>query len=188
MMALSCALFTEPLYASEPSETFSLNYVRADVKHSGIKNSLNGSNIKYRHEFNERTGITASLTVAKNEDNQNGWYRGYGFDETTGKWSQNKLMYGKVITTTQRHYSVSAGPSFRFNDYLSVYALAGIGQITSTVSTRSGKSSDRHTAVSYGAGIQINPVSNWVIDVAYEGTGSDDWRTSAFIVGVGYRF
>ncbi|EAA5574494.1 Ail/Lom family outer membrane beta-barrel protein, partial [Escherichia coli] len=26
------------------------------------------------------------------------------------------------------------------------------------------------------------------IDLAYEGSGSGDWRTDAFIVGIGYRF
>ncbi|EPR7517154.1 TPA: Ail/Lom family outer membrane beta-barrel protein, partial [Escherichia coli] len=26
------------------------------------------------------------------------------------------------------------------------------------------------------------------IDIAYEGSGSGDWRTDGFIVGVGYKF
>ncbi|EPM2223381.1 enterobacterial Ail/Lom family protein, partial [Shigella dysenteriae] len=26
------------------------------------------------------------------------------------------------------------------------------------------------------------------IDIAYEGSGSGDWRTNSFIVGVGYKF
>ncbi|EAA1351570.1 Ail/Lom family outer membrane beta-barrel protein, partial [Escherichia coli] len=26
------------------------------------------------------------------------------------------------------------------------------------------------------------------IDLAYEGSGSGDWRSDAFIVGIGYRF
>ncbi|OXK02885.1 outer membrane precursor Lom [Escherichia coli] len=26
------------------------------------------------------------------------------------------------------------------------------------------------------------------MDLAYEGSGSGDWRTDAFIVGIGYRF
>ncbi|EFN2404636.1 Ail/Lom family outer membrane beta-barrel protein, partial [Escherichia coli] len=25
-------------------------------------------------------------------------------------------------------------------------------------------------------------------DIAYEGSGSGDWRTNSFIVGVGYKF
>ncbi|EHW9869583.1 Ail/Lom family outer membrane beta-barrel protein, partial [Escherichia coli] len=25
-------------------------------------------------------------------------------------------------------------------------------------------------------------------DVAYEGSGSGDWRTNSFIVGIGYKF
>ncbi|EBA8826375.1 TPA: Ail/Lom family outer membrane beta-barrel protein, partial [Enterococcus faecium] len=27
-----------------------------------------------------------------------------------------------------------------------------------------------------------------VVDIAYEGSGSGDWRTDGFIVGVGYKF
>ncbi|WP_252385339.1 Ail/Lom family outer membrane beta-barrel protein, partial [Escherichia coli] len=26
------------------------------------------------------------------------------------------------------------------------------------------------------------------IDIAYEGSGSGDWRTDGFIVGIGYKF
>ncbi|MCD7023167.1 Ail/Lom family outer membrane beta-barrel protein, partial [Escherichia coli] len=26
------------------------------------------------------------------------------------------------------------------------------------------------------------------VDVAYEGSGSGDWRTNSFIVGIGYKF
>nr|WP_269059958.1 Ail/Lom family outer membrane beta-barrel protein [Citrobacter rodentium] len=39
-----------------------------------------------------------------------------------------------------------------------------------------------------GMGIQINPAENIAIDMAYETAGRGDWRTDAFIVGIGYRF
>lgn len=129
-----------------------------------------------------------SFTLAKNEDNQNGWYRGYGYDKDAGKWIQDKLMYGKVLTEKQQYYSLNVGPSFRLNDYVSAYALAGVSQTESTVSTRQGKSSDKHTSISYSAGVQVNPIKNWAIDVAYEGSGSGEWSTNVFIIGVGYRF
>ncbi|WP_410989088.1 Ail/Lom family outer membrane beta-barrel protein [Escherichia coli] len=34
----------------------------------------------------------------------------------------------------------------------------------------------------------FNPTESVAIDVAYEGSGSGDWRTDGFIVGVGYKF
>ncbi|EEQ8741368.1 Ail/Lom family outer membrane beta-barrel protein, partial [Escherichia coli] len=33
-----------------------------------------------------------------------------------------------------------------------------------------------------------NPTESVTIDLAYEGSGSGDWRSDAFIVGIGYRF
>ncbi len=39
-----------------------------------------------------------------------------------------------------------------------------------------------------GAGVQFNPTESVAIDIAYEGSGSGDWRTDGFIVGVGYKF
>ncbi|EIW6179903.1 TPA: Ail/Lom family outer membrane beta-barrel protein, partial [Escherichia coli] len=34
----------------------------------------------------------------------------------------------------------------------------------------------------------FNPTESVAIDLAYEGSGSGDWRTDGFIVGVGYKF
>ncbi|ENY9220342.1 Ail/Lom family outer membrane beta-barrel protein, partial [Escherichia coli] len=33
-----------------------------------------------------------------------------------------------------------------------------------------------------------SPVETVVIDLAYEGSASGDWRTDGFIVGIGYKF
>ena len=42
--------------------------------------------------------------------------------------------------------------------------------------------------LAWGAGVQFNPTESVAVDVAYEGSGSGDWRTNSFIVGVGYKF
>ncbi|EFI1524514.1 TPA: Ail/Lom family outer membrane beta-barrel protein [Escherichia coli] len=88
----------------------------------------------------------------------------------------------------------------------SAYAMAGVAY--SRVSTFSGdylrvtdnkgKTHDvltgsddgRHsnTSLAWGAGVQFNPTESVAIDIAYEGSGSGDWRTDGFIVGVGYKF
>ncbi len=54
--------------------------------------------------------------------------------------------------------------------------------------TRSDSGRRSHTALTYSAGVQINPTENIVVDLAYEASGRGDWRTDAFIVGTGYRF
>jgi putative virulence related protein PagC len=44
----------------------------------------------------------------------------------------------------------------------------------------------------YGAGVQINPLPNFVIDVGYEGSklngNFNDLSVNGFNIGVGYRF
>ena len=53
-----------------------------------------------------------------------------------------------------------------------------------------GSDDSRHsnTSLAWGAGVQFNPTESVAIDIAYEGSGSGDWRTDGFIVGVGYKF
>ena len=53
-----------------------------------------------------------------------------------------------------------------------------------------GSDDGRHsnTSLAWGPGVQINPTESVAVDVAYEGSGSGDWRTDGFIVGVGYKF
>ncbi|EER0284970.1 Ail/Lom family outer membrane beta-barrel protein, partial [Escherichia coli] len=100
-----------------------------------------------------------------------------------------------------RWFSVMAGPSVRVNEWFSAYAMAGVAY--SCVSTFSGdylrvtdnkgKTHDvltgsddgRHsnTSLAWGAGVQFNPTESVAIDIAYEGSGSGDWRTDGFIVG-----
>ncbi|QAU94106.1 hypothetical protein ETE47_00960 [Escherichia coli] len=99
-----------------------------------------------------------------------------------------------------RWFSVMAGPSVRVNEWFSTYAMAGVAY--SRVSTFSGdylrvtdnkgKTHDvltgsddgRHsnTSLAWGAGVQFNPTESVAIDIAYEGSGSGDWRTDGFIV------
>lgn len=50
------------------------------------------------------------------------------------------------------------------------------------------ESAMRHILVAWSAGIQINLAAFVVVDIAYEGFGSGDWRIDGFIVGVGYKF
>lgn len=120
--------------------------------------------------------------------------------------SVREVNRAAINSMFNRWFSVMAGPSVRVNEWFSAYAMAGVAY--SRVSTFSGdylrvtdnkgKTHDvltgsddgRHsnTSLAWGAGVQFNPTESVVIDVAYEGSGSGDWRTDGFIVGVGYKF
>ncbi|ENL8729002.1 Ail/Lom family outer membrane beta-barrel protein [Citrobacter amalonaticus] len=189
LLALSGALFINQAYADSSRNTFSVGYANTKITLTdGEKHDLHGTNFKYRHEFDSNFGLVRTFTIARNEDSQKGYYRGYGYDQTTGKWTFDKLMYGKIRTDKQKFYSFTVGPSYRFNDYISAYAVAGIARTESSISTRHYKTSDKHTAAAYGAGVQIDLINNWVVDVAYDYMKKGDVKANTWIVGVGYHF
>ncbi|WP_175427059.1 Ail/Lom family outer membrane beta-barrel protein, partial [Escherichia coli] len=68
--------------------------------------------------------------------------------------------------------------------------LQGTDDAGKTHDVLTGSYDGRHsnTALALGAGVQVNPTESVAVDVAYEGSGSGDWRTDGFIVGVGYKF
>ncbi|EQA9440364.1 Ail/Lom family outer membrane beta-barrel protein [Escherichia coli] len=70
-------------------------------------------------------------------------------------------------------------------DYLRVTDNKGK---THDVLTGSDDGRHSNTSLAWGAGVQFNPTESVAIDIAYEGSGSGDWRTDGFIVGVGYKF
>ncbi|MBB9897204.1 Ail/Lom family outer membrane beta-barrel protein, partial [Escherichia coli] len=70
-------------------------------------------------------------------------------------------------------------------DYLRVTDNKGK---THDVLTGSDDGRHSNTSLVWGAGVQFNPTESVAIDIAYEGSGSGDWRTDGFIVGVGYKF
>ncbi len=99
-----------------------------------------------------------------------------------------------------------AGPSVRVNEWFSAYAMAGVAyNRVSTffgdylrVTDNKGKTHDvltgsddgRHsnTSLAWGLACSLTRPNPWYSDLAYEGSGSGDWRTDGFIVGVGYKF
>ncbi|CPR15325.1 Ail/Lom family outer membrane beta-barrel protein [Brenneria goodwinii] len=151
------------------TQTVSLGYAQAKV--DDFKD-LKGITAKYHYQGDSAVGIIGSFTYlgAKQTD----YYPNSSND-----------------TYKFKYYSLMAGPSYRFNDIVSVYGLAGIGYGKSSweegdVMRQSG--SEKKTSFAYGFGVQVAPVENWVIDVGYEGTKIFDARADSFNVGVGYRF
>ena len=179
-----------PASAAEHQSTLSAGYLHASTNVPG-SDDLNGINAKYRYEFTDALGLITSFSYANAEDEQKTRY-------SDTRWHEDSVR--------NRWFSVMAGPSVRVNEWFSAYAMAGMAY--SRVSTFSGdylrvtdnkgKTHDvltgsddgRHsnTSLAWGAGVQFNPTESVAIDIAYEGSGSGDWRTDGFIVGVGYKF
>ena len=179
-----------PASAAEHQSTLSAGYLHASTNVPG-SDDLNGINVKYRYEFTDALGLITSFSYANAEDEQKTRY-------SDTRWHEDSVR--------NRWFSVMAGPSVRVNEWFSAYAMAGVAY--SRVSTFSGdylrvtdnkgKKHDvltgsddgRHsnTSLAWGAGVQFNPTESVAIDIAYEGSGSGDWRTDGFIVGVGYKF
>ncbi|PYH03646.1 Ail/Lom family outer membrane beta-barrel protein, partial [Escherichia coli] len=176
-VAICLAVSGASAWASEHQSTLSAGYLHASTNVPG-SDDLNGINVKYRYEFTDTLGLKTHYSDIR-------WHE----DSVRNRW-----------------FSVMAGPSVRVNEWFSAYAMAGMAY--SRVSTFSGdyirvtdnkgKTHDvltgsddgRHsdTSLAWGAGVQFNPTESVAIDIAYEGSGSGDWRTDGFIVGVGYKF
>lgn len=149
-----------------------------------------GFNLKYRYEFDDNWGVIGSFTYAREK------YDGHinVNDPSNGDSANAK---GSI---KGNYFSILAGPSYRINDYVSGYAMIGLANAKIKYSadysynidnsTGNGSySEDRNkTSFAYGVGLQFNPFENIAIDVGYEGSGSGDWNTNGFIVGVGYKF
>ncbi|EFO1585832.1 Ail/Lom family protein, partial [Escherichia coli] len=179
-----------PASAAEHQSTLSAGYLHASTNVPG-SDALNGINVKYRYEFTDMLGVVTSFSYANAKDEQKTHY-------SDTRWHEDSVR--------NRWFSVMVGPSVRVNEWFSAYAMAGVAY--SRVSTFSGdylrvtdskgKTHDvltgsddgRHsnTSLAWGAGVQFNPTESVAIDIAYEGSGSGDWRTDGFIVGVGYKF
>lgn len=179
-----------PATAAEHQTTLSAGYLQAVTDIPGNRD-LKGVNVKYRYEFTDSLGVITSLSYAGGKDRQMTYY------SDTQKHEDSVRTHG---------FSVMAGPSLRVNDWFSTYAMMGVswsrvsffsGDYTKVtddkgeahdVLTGSDGSRRSNTSLAWSTGVQFNPAEFVAIDLAYEGSGSGDWRTDGFIVGIGYKF
>lgn len=155
-----------------------------------------GFNVKYRYEITDNLGVIGSFTYAGDD------YKA-GISGSSASEAASEEVSGRVKA---QQFNIGVGPTWRFNDYVSVYAMGGVAfskysgyytDKTKYEETKDRKASTEidsisfsgnKTEFSYGAGFQFNPVNNVAIDVAYEGTTGGDFKSNGFIVGVGYKF
>ncbi|MGC6387387.1 Ail/Lom family outer membrane beta-barrel protein [Ewingella sp. S1.OA.A_B6] len=169
-------------FAQADNHTVSLGY--AYGKADDVK--LKGVDVKYRYEWDSPVSMIASFTYMK--DNIS--------DSMINGYEEN----GYVNKSTDvKYYSLTAGPAYRVNDYISAYALVGLSRSKIDVNlyySGNDYTEDRNTHstnLAYSAGVQINPIPQMVVDVAYQGSkikGFNDYSThmNGVVIGLGYRF
>ncbi|MDB6371276.1 Ail/Lom family outer membrane beta-barrel protein [Photorhabdus bodei] len=161
--------------ANAGESTISGGYAQSHIKFKDdkIDDHPKGLNLKYRYELDNNWGVISSFTYT---------YLGYEFYDHGRKVGKADIDY----------YSLMAGPTYRFNDYVSAYGLVGAAhrKVKSEASVRGYDLDYKNskTSVAYGLGLQFNPVPNWTIDTSYEYSKQNDIKVGTWVVGVGYRF
>ncbi|APZ05867.1 MULTISPECIES: outer membrane protein OmpX [Kosakonia] len=165
LSALAALLAVSAGSAVASTSTVSGGYAQSDAQ--GIANKTNGFNLKYRYEQdNNPLGVIGSFTYTEK-------------DRTTGEGVYNKAQY----------YGITAGPAFRINDWASIYGVVGVGYGKFQQTADVAKVSDTSDyGVSYGAGLQFNPMENVALDFSYEQSRIRSVDVGTWIAGVGYRF
>lgn len=184
-IVLSVLGMSSVAHAAEQSIT--AGYAQAHVQ--DFKN-INGMNLKYRYEWESPLSLMAS------------------FSFMSGSKDYSYLAEKDIIDNNAqvKYYSLAMGPAWRFNEFVSVYGLLGASYSKvkynynwknyegdrGYVDMGNTSGSNNSTALAYNLGVQVNPIPNLVLDLAYEGSslndGSTDRSLNGFNVGIGYRF
>jgi putative virulence related protein PagC len=186
MKKISLAVFVAASLASgaalADNQTVSLGYAQSKVEN--FKN-IRGVNAQYRYEWDSPLSVIGSFTYMSGDDDQK-----YYVDSDSVK---NHIDV--------KYYSLMAGPAYRINEYVSLYALGGVAHTKADVDTKwvnagdgytqKDSLSEKSTSFAYGAGVQFNPTEELAVNVGYEGTNADidgSHSINGWNVGVGYRF
>lgn len=186
MKKISLAVFMAASLASgaalADNHTVSLGYAQSKVEN--FKN-IRGVNAQYRYEWDSPLSVIGSFTYMSGDDDQK-----YYVDSDSVK---NHIDV--------KYYSLMAGPAYRINEYVSLYALGGVAHTKADVDTKwvnagdgytqKDSLSEKSTSFAYGAGVQFNPTDELAVNVGYEGTNADidgSHSINGWNVGVGYRF
>ncbi|EQB99008.1 Ail/Lom family outer membrane beta-barrel protein [Photorhabdus temperata] len=176
VVAVGLSVFAFAANASGES-TISGGYAQSHVKTDNkdfeklFDGNPKGFNLKYRYELDNNFGVISSFTYT---------YLGYDYYQGGKKVAESDMDY----------YSLMAGPTYRFNEYVSVYGMVGAahGKVKGSNFITSQSDSKSKTSVGYGVGLQFNPMPNWTIDTSYEYSKLDELKIGTWVVGVGYRF
>ncbi|QCR36636.1 outer membrane protein OmpX [Nissabacter sp. SGAir0207] len=171
LSALACVLAVGATNAFAGESTVTAGYAQGDLQ--GVVSKAKGFNLKYRYEFDESQplGVIGSFTYLEHNDDVSGAYR------------------------KGQYYGITAGPAFRINDWASIYGVVGMGvgkfqnnAINAATADGRDKESSSDVGISYGAGLQFNPMENVALDFSYEQSRIRSVDVGTWIAGVGYRF
>lgn len=185
LAVLSTILLSCTLVGTAQADNHSVSIGYAQSKVQDFKN-IRGVNLQYRYEFDTPVSFLGSFSYMKGDESQKEYFYGHSTKEQVDA----------------KYYSLLAGPAYRVNDYISLYALGGMARVKADGESALVSSHGEHLAhiraskssntFAYGAGVIINPVENVSINVGYEGTKADlagsDYSVNGFNIGIGYRF
>lgn len=181
------ATVSSSVFASEDN-TVTVGYAQSKLEHKASSINMKGVNLKYRYEFNSNLSVIGSLTVTK--------------DSFSSDYDYGDGGRGAKVKVDVNYTSLSVGPSYRFNEYISAYTTIGgarlkgkLNAIDYNTNAHIAEHADSSNAFVYTVGAQINPIPNLSFDASYESArfngGKGDGAVSdvgTWSVGVGYRF
>ncbi len=194
MIMASCLFVSAEAFAAAGDSTLSAAwagiYTGKYLKDIGRSDRLaEGVNVKYRYEADDAWGVIGAVTYA----------RGTPAFSVTGITDRG-VGYGDA-TARLEYLSLQAGPSYRFNEFFSTYVMAGVAttkyegsahlygnDASGNAFSWYGKDSERKTNLAYSVGLQFNPLEELAVDVSFEGSGFDSWKTSGINAGLGWSF
>jgi len=192
------------VFAKQGDSTLSLGYVHSDLKYSGShkfsddakaepitlekrERHISGINVKYRYELTDNWGAIASFTHAQKSGLLTDLnVAGKDHKATDGASAHYKLQYNSLMI----------GPTYRVNDWVSVYGTVGVGNgrvnATAYENVPGVKDGYRHSenkyAVAWSAGVQVNPMEQLAVDLSFEQSKPGNLEANNVVLGLGYTF
>lgn len=148
-------------------------------------NTLRGADLKYSSNHGTWGWIASANYMKGSSNNVKGSYEG------------SSLYDGHLKS---KYFSLTAGPSFKLSDRVTVYGTLGWARTKSELDSkyRSTDESGNYNfktktdALAYSVGMQFKVRKHLIIDAEYEGTTSnnalDDKHLNSFNIGLGYIF
>lgn len=181
LLALGSTFFLGGI-AHADNHSISLGYAESMVKHF---EHIKGVNAQYRYEWDSPLSVVGTVTYMSGSDVQRYFYA----DDDYAVTAKNDI--------DAKYYSLLVGPAYRINELFSFYALVGVSHVKVKQDAKFSDGSQAHaddksTNFTYGAGMIVNPVENFVVTVGYEGNklnvADEHSSINGFNIGVGYRF
>ncbi|WP_340609696.1 Ail/Lom family outer membrane beta-barrel protein [Xenorhabdus bharatensis] len=209
IITLATPFFIYGSLAKADTQTFGIGYSNSQIS-TPANTYLDGVNVHYRYEWDSPVSIIGTFTHMRGSTDQVVKYT------NSASGNHQNTQFEQPVAFKSKYFSLMVGPAYRINDYLSIYSLIGIAHVTNrahktAIDTNDGANSGdfdilpaadetlKTNELAYGAGIEINPVKNFSVYLAYEVTtskhaprGSRNEGVNNYIngfnVGVGYRF